>query len=500
MLRKDPMLRDSNSLYKRPMHAIRPMRFAAVAVAALLASGCSFIPKYERPAAPVAGAFPGGNVAAGQTAAAAADIAWQDYFPDARLKQLIGIALANNRDLRVAVLNVEQTRATYQIRNADLYPSVGGAFNASRAPSAVNGNLTNSFSVGLAVTAWEIDFFGRVASLKEQALAQYLATDEGRKAAQISLVSAVANTWLNVLADEELLAITRQALGTREESLKLTKLRFDSGVSSELDFQQATSLAESARATLAQAQRQRALDENALTLLLGQGLPEGVLQGGAARLSDAINLPEVPAGLPSDLLTKRPDIRQAEQQLIAANANIGAARAAFFPRISLTAQAGTASNQLSGLFKSGSWGFSIAPSLLLPIFDAGRNQAGLESANATRGIAVAQYEKSIQTAFREVADGLAGREALTEQLRAQRAQADAEAQRFKLSDLRYRNGIASYLDMLDAQRSLFTAQQAVVQVRLAQLQNQVLLYKALGGGWTEAQVAAAAQQPVRQTP
>jgi multidrug efflux system outer membrane protein len=477
----------------------RAPRLAATALAALLATGCSFIPAYERPAAPVSAAFPGNSAAQmGQTAAAAADIAWQDFFPDPRLKQLIGTALANNRDLRVAMLNVEQTQAAFRIRRADQFPTVNAAANASRGPNATNGNLTNSFSMGLAVTAWEIDFFGRVASLKETALAQYLASDEGRKAAQMSLVASVANTWLSILADEELLAITRQALGTRDESLKLTKLRFDSGVSSELDFQQATSLAESARATLAQAQRQRALDENALVLVLGQPVPEGVLAGGAARLSDAVNLPDVPAGLPSDLLIKRPDIRQAEQSLIAANANIGAARAAFFPRIALTAQAGSASKELSGLFKSGSWGFSIAPSLLLPIFDAGRNQAGLDSANAGRSIAVAQYEKSIQTAFREVADGLAGREALAEQFRAQRAQTAAETQRFKLSDLRYRNGIASYLDILDAQRALFAAQQAVVQVRLAQLQNQVLLYKALGGGWNEPQVAVA--QTIRQPP
>ena len=491
------MLLDTRILERR---SGRARRLAATAIAALLATGCSFIPVYERPAAPVSGTFPGNSAAnAGQTAAAAADIAWQDFFPDARLKQLIGAALANNRDLRVAMLNVEQTRAAYQIRRADQYPTLNAAANASRGPSATNGNLTNSFSVGLAVTAWEIDFFGRIASLKDAALAQYLASDEGRKAAQLSLVSSVANTWLSILADEELLAITRQALGTRDESLKLTKLRFDNGVSSELDFQQASSLAESARATLAQAQRQRALDENALVLLLGLPIPEGVLAGGAARLSDAVSLPDVPAGLPSDLLIKRPDIRQAEQSLIAANANIGAARAAFFPRIALTAQAGTASKQLSGLFQSGSWGFSIAPGLLLPIFDAGRNEAALESANASRSIAMAQYEKAIQTAFREVADGLAGREALAEQLRAQRAQAAAEAQRYKLSDLRYRNGIANYLDILDAQRAQFTAQQAVVQVRLAQLQNQVLLYKALGGGWTEPQVAAA-PQPARQTP
>jgi len=258
-------------------------------------------------------------------------------------------------------------------------------------------------------------------------------------------------------------------------------------VASELDFRQAESLTQAARATLAQQKRQRALDENALALLLGQALPDDIRAGlTGSKLVDASVMAPLPAGLPSDLLTLRPDIRQAEQQLIAANANIGAARAAFFPRISLTAQAGTASGELSGLFKSGSWGFSIAPSLLLPLFDAGRNQANLEISEASRGIAVAQYEKAIQTAFREVSDALAGQATLGEQAQAQQDQATAEAARLRLADLRYSNGVASYLDLLDAQRSLFTTQQAVVQVRLAQLQNQVALYKALGGGATEA--------------
>jgi multidrug efflux system outer membrane protein len=260
-------------------------------------------------------------------------------------------------------------------------------------------------------------------------------------------------------------------------------------------------LTEAARVALAQQQRQRALDENALVLLLGQALPADVRQslggqasgagGPATRLADAPVMPPLPAGLPSDLLIRRPDVRQAEQQLLAANANIGAARAAFFPRISLTAQAGTASSELSGLFESGSWGFTIAPQLLLPIFDAGRNRAGLDAAQVGRDIAVAQYEKSIQTAFREVADALAGRATLGEQLRAQEAQARAEQTRFNLSDLRYKNGVASYLDLLDAQRSLFATQQAAVQTRLAQLQNQVALYRVLGGGWkAEAPTAA----------
>ena len=455
----------------------------ALAAAALL-TGCSFMPTYERPAAPVPANYALTSAAAVPGAANTAP--WQDYFADPRLRQLIEIALDNNRDLRVAVLNIEQARATYQVRRADLYPGLGLAANASRAPATGTGDLTNSFSVGLAVSAWEIDFFGRIASLKEQALAQYLATEEGRNAAQVSLVAAVANGWLTLLADEELLGLSRQTLASRDESVRLTKMRLDVGVASELDFRQADSLSQAARATLAQQKRQRALDENALVLLLGQALPDDVRNGLAGgKLADAPAMSPLPAGLPSELLTRRPDIRQAEQQLIAANANIGAARAAFFPRISLTAQAGSASGELSGLFKSGSWGFTIAPSLLLPLFDAGRNQANLEISQAGRSIAVAQYEKAIQTAFREVSDALAGQATLEEQAQAQQQQAQSEAARLNLADLRYRNGVASYLDLLDAQRSLFTTQQTVVQVRLAQLQNQVLLYKALGGGAPE---------------
>ncbi len=460
--------------------------FTTLAAAALLA-GCSFIPTYERPAAPIPSTY---SIIGGQTAVtASADAeaaAWQDYFAEPRLRQLIESALANNRDLRVAALNIEQARAAFQVRRADTYPGVGLAANASRAPSVTTGNMTNAFSTGLVIPAWEIDFFGRIASLKEQALAQYLATEEGRNAVQTSLIAAVANGWLNLLADEELLDLSRQTLASRDESVRLTKMRLDAGVVSELDFRQAQSLTQAARVTLAQQTRQRALDENALALLLGQPLPQGVrasLPG--SRLADAPAMVPLPAGLPSQLLARRPDIRQAEQQLIAANANIGAARAAFFPNISLTAQAGTGSGELSGLFKSGSWGFSIAPSLLMPLFNAGRNQANLDNSEAARRIAIAQYEKAIQTAFREVSDALAGQATLAEQTQAQQLQAQAEAARLQLSDLRYRNGVSSYLDLLDAQRSLFSAQQALVQTQLQQLQNQVMLYKALGGGATQ---------------
>ena len=356
--------------------------------------------------------------------------------------------------------------------------------------------------VGLSMPSWEIDFWGRIRSLKEQSLAQYLATEEGRKAAQISLVASVANTWLGLQADEELRAISQRTLQTREESVRLAKLRFDAGVSSELDFQQARSLTENARATLAQQTRQRDLDINALTLLVGSTLPTELLtslQG--KRLADLPALANVPAGLPSELLLRRPDILQAEQMMIAANASIGAARAMFFPNISLTAAAGFANTELSDLFRSGSTTFSIAPSLYLPLFTAGRNQANLEVAQAGQKIAAAQYEKSIQTAFREVSDALVSRRALASQLQAQQSQLQAEAARLKLSNLRYTNGVASYLDLLDAQRSMFTLEQSVVQVRLAELQNQVQLYKALGGGWTETQATTEnTRQPLQAQP
>ena len=449
----------------------------SVLATALLLAGCSMMPTYERPAAPVAPAWAG--TPGTPAAQPAADIEWQSYFSDPQLQQLIALALQGNRDLRVAALNIEQARAQYQVREADRFPTVNAAVTGSRTPNAAGG-ITSVYNAGFSISAWEIDFFGRLSSLKEAALAQYLATEEGRKAVQISLVAAVATGWLNLLADEELLAITRQTLATREESLRLSRLRFDNGATSELDYRQAQSLTEAARVALAQQQRQRALDENALVLLLGQPLPAGFAVTGTTA---AVTLAELPAGLPSELLVRRPDIRQAEQQLVAANANIGAARAAFFPRIALTAGVGTASSHLSNLLRSGSWGWTLAPQALLPIFDAGRNQANLESVTAARSIAMAQYEKSIQVAFREVADAMAGRATLGEQLRAQQAQADAEAARFNLSDLRYRNGVASYLDLLDAQRALFTARQAVVQARLAQLQNQVVMYKTLGGGW-----------------
>lgn len=468
-------------------------RLLWAAVSAAVLSACSMIPSYERPAAPVAAQFPAmSGLGVASTSTPAADIQWQSFFTDAKLKQLLEAALKNNRDLRIAVLNIEQARAQFQIRRADQFPTIGAALTGSRQASGSGSNSSSSasvYSAGLAVTAYELDFFGRVASLKEAALAQYLATEEGRKTAQISLIASVATTYLALLADDELLLITQQTLDTRRATFKLAKLRFDNGVSSELDVRSAESLLEAANTALAQQTRQRALSSNALTLLVGQSL-DGDLTLGSSTALDATAFQDVPAGLPSDLLVRRPDIRQAEQLLIGANANIGAARAAFFPRISLTASAGSASSRLSDLFQSGSWGWTLAPQLLLPIFDAGRNSAGLASSKAAERIAVAEYEKAIQTAFKEVSDALAGLATFAEQLRAAQAQANAEAVRLRLADLRYQNGVASQLDQLDAQRSLFAARQAVVQTRLAQLQSQVTLYKVLGGGWKDDAVAS----------
>jgi multidrug efflux system outer membrane protein len=468
-----------------------------LAATAFALAGCSsLIPPYERPAAPVAASYPPdtapGTPSGGETAA---DIDWQRFFVEPRLTQLIGLAIANNRDLRVAVLNIEQTRALYQVHRADELPSVGVGATVARQPFGAS--IATVYGVGFVVNNYELDLFGRVHDLSQAALAQYFATAEARKAAQISLVSAVANAYLNVLADDELLRVTQQTLQTREDSNRLTKLRFDNGVSSELDYRQAESLLEGARAALAQAQRQRMLDENALVLLVGQPLPPDLAP---PMPLEQQKIADLPAGLPSDLLVRRPDIRASEQQLLSANANIGAARAAFFPRITLTGSFGTASSELSGLFKGGSWAFTGTAELLQPIFDAGRNQANLDFARASRDVAVAQYERSIQSAFREVSDVLAGRATLGEQLRAQAAQTNALAIAYRLSDLRYRSGAASFLDTLDSARALFAAQTLLVQTQALQLQNQVALYRALGGGWNESAELAAGTTPAIPPP
>ena len=459
-------------------------RLAPLAAAALLAA-CSFTPTYERPAAPVPAAFPLPAAASGTPAPA---LAWNEFLADARLRRLVEAALVNNRDLRIAVLNVEQARAALGVARADQWPTVNAGVGANRT------SVSDSYSAGLQVSAFELDLFGRVRSLSDAAAARWLASDEGRRAAQVALIAAVASADLALRADDELIRVTEQALAARESSLKLVRVKFEAGASAEPELRAAESLLAAARTSVIALQRQRALDQNALLLLLGQALPADLPP--AATLENT-PLADLPAGLPSEVLLQRPDIRQAEQLLIAANANIGAARAAFFPRISLTGSVGFASTQLSSLFDHTAWSF--APQLLQPIFDAGRIEANLEAAKAARAIAVAQYEKSIQVAFREVADALAGRATLGDQLAAQQAQAQAEQRRLVLADLLFQGGAASALDRLDAERSALAARQAVVQLQLAKAQNAVLLYRVLGGGAgpVMAGAPAAASAPAR---
>ena len=450
-----------------------------IAVAALLAACAGPEPKRpvasEAAAAAVPQAFP---QAGGAGSSAAVDLPWAQAFKGPRLQKLIPLALANNRDLRVAVLNIESARATAGARDADLWPTVNAGISGSRSPTAAGG-INSLYQAGLQVSAYELDLFGRLRGLSAAAAAQVLAAQSNQQAVRTALGAAVANAEIALQADEALLKLTRDTLTTREQSLSLTRQRFDGGVSNELDLRSAESSFQAAQAILAQAQRQRALDQNALALLIGGPLPAD-LPAPTGDLADFEPLAELPAGLPSEVLTRRPDIRQAEFALAAADANIDAARAAFWPRITLTGSVGTASGHLSDLFKNSAWSF--APSLVQPIFDAGRNRANLSGARASRDIALAQYEKAIQTAFREVADGLAGRTTLDQQRTALTAQVEAESRRLNAAEQRYTAGVSSALDRLDAQRSLFAAQQTLVQVQSQRAQSLVTLYRALGGG------------------
>ncbi|RZT36261.1 AdeC/AdeK/OprM family multidrug efflux complex outer membrane factor [Cupriavidus agavae] len=462
-----------------------------VAAAAVL-SGCSLIPTYERPAAPVDAAYPQGDAYKGATAAAqvpsAVELGWRDYFADPRLQRLIEVALQNNRDLRVAALNVEAYRAQYRIQRADLFPEVGatGQGTRQRVPAELSTTgqrvISSQYGVSLGTTAWEIDLFGRLRSLSQAALEQYFASEEARRSTQISLVASVANAYLTMRADEANLQVTRDTLGAYERTYNLTKRSFEEGVASRLDLRQSQTQVENARASLARYTRLVAQDANALTLLLGAGMPADLPIG---LTLDQKLVADVPAGLPSDLLQNRPDILAAEHRLKSANADIGAARAAFFPRISLTASAGTASRQLSGLFDAGSGTWLFSPQITLPIFTAGSLQASLDYARIQKDINVATYESTVQSAFREVADGLAARGTFTDQLEAQQRLVEASQDYYRLAEGRYRTGVDSYLTLLDAQRQLFTAQQALIDARLNQLTSEVNLYKALGGGLNE---------------
>lgn len=441
-------------------------------------AGCSLIPDYERPPSPSAAQYP----VATQPATNRED--WRTLFNDPALKQLIATALANNRDLRVAALNVQAFQAQYRIQRADLLPAVSANANElrQRMPSSVTGGraqITSAYAVNLGISAYELDLFGRVRSLSEQALQSWLATEQARRSAELSLVANVANAYLTWRADQQLLELSRDTLTADEQSLHLTTRNREAGKSSALEQAQARTSVDSSRVNLARYQRLAAQDLNSLTLLVGAPVSE---QLPALPLASELVSP-LPVGLPSDLLQRRPDILQAEYRLKAANANIGAARAAFYPSVSLTANAGTASRDLSGLFSAGSGAWTFQPQISLPIFNAGSLRASLDYSKLQKDVAVAEYEKSIQTAFQEVADGLAARSTYQQQLQAQRNLVAATQTYYNLAQNRYRNGVDSSLTFLDAQRSLFTAQQALISDRLAQLVAEVNLYTALGGGW-----------------
>lgn len=460
---------------------------ATLALTALLPA-CSLIPDYLRPQSPVADSYPYATASdtSGQTPAA--DIRWQQMFTDARLQKLIAMALEKNRDLRIAALDIEAARAQYRIQRAARLPTINATADATRARTAnIFGTGTGVlppytiYNVGLGFTAYELDFFGRIDSLKQQALQQFLATQEARTSAQIALVAEVASAYLQQRALEEQLALATQTQTSQQSSYDLAGKVFEFGNSSALDLRIAETQLETAKANVAALKRQSAQAENALVLLVGGPLPADL--PATQPLDAQLLVSALQPGLPSELLTRRPDIRQAENLLKAANANIGAARAAFFPTIKLTTTVGTASSELDGLFKSGTGVWTFSPQLVLPIFDGGRNKANLSLAEVQRDTNVARYEKAVQTAFREVADALVATNLLDEQIAAQQRLTDAEQARFKLSDLRYRNGLDSNLNLLDAQRSLYTAQQTLVELRLSRQTALVTLYKALGGGW-----------------
>lgn len=461
------------------------------AVSALLLGACTLAPNYERPSAPVPSAWPEGRaydpegIAGKPGEPVLADLGWRDFFLSDAMRSLIEQSLANNRDLREAMLNVEQARALYRVQRADLLPGIRaeGSMARERVPGDLSGTGQAStgtrYDVQANVASYELDLFGRVRSLNEQALQEYFATEEARQAAQITLIAEVANAYLTLKADQRLLALTEETLGTQEKSLELVQLTFDRGISSKLDLAQSQTAVETARVNRYAFIRQVARDRNALTLLVGAPIDEDALDR-----ADNIDsfVADLPAGLPSDLLRNRPDIQQAEHALQGANANIGAARAAFFPRITLTAAGGTASGSLSGLFEPGSGAWSFMPQVSLPIFEGGRNIANLEVAEIQKDINIARYEGTIQTAFREVADALAGRGTYDAQVAAQQALVDATDESYALAERRYRSGIDSFLTLLDAQRSLYAAEQELIRTQLARVSNTVNLYKVLGGG------------------
>ena len=455
---------------------------------AIAQAGCTLRPKYARPEAPVPAQWPSGEIYQDTRTATdaldAPDLRWEEFFADEKLQKLIQTALTNNRDLRLAALNVERARAMYGIQRAELLPTVDvvGSGSRQRVPADLSPTgrrqTMEQYSVNLGVFSWEPDLFGRIRSLKDRALEEYLATEQARRSAQILLVSSVANAYLTLAADRESLTLAETTLAAQRDTYNLVKRSYDLGLVPELDLYRAQAQVDAARGDIARFTQLVAHDENALNLLLGAPASGELLP---ATLSGVTPLREISPGVSSEVLLRRPDVLQAESLLRAAHADIGAARATFFPRISLTAAVGTASGELSGLFESGSGTWSYAPQIVMPVFDT-RTWSALRVTRVQRKMAVTQYEKAIQNAFKEVADALSVRGTVDQEVSAQQSLVNAVAETYRLSNARYDRGIDSYLSVLDAQRSLYAAQQGLVSLRLAKLANRVRLYAVLGGG------------------
>lgn len=467
---------------------LRGAIFLCTLAGVLTMTGCALAPRHETPSLPVASAYPadtGIQPAATFSGPIAPEVSWRDYFADPHLQALIAQALENSRDLRGAALRVEEARATYGIQRANQFPAIAAGVDGSRARTPADLSITgrsgigSQYQVSLGLAAWELDFWGRVRNLKDAALETYLATDEARRAATIGLIAEVADAYLTLRELDERSVLARRAIVSREESFRIFTRRYEVGAIARMDLVQVETLLHQAKTLATQLEQARAAQAHALTLLVGaplSPLPDEV------PVDDRAVLHDLRVGLPADLLLQRPDIVAAEHRLRAAHANIGAARAAFFPRITLTGSFGTASAELGGLFDSGSQAWRFLPSLSLPIFDAGRNRASLDLAEVRRDLAVVNYEKTVQTAFREVSDALSARHWLAEQVRIQQATLAAQADREHLARLRYDNGSAPYFEVLDAQRDLLAAEQQLVQTRRALLSSRISLYAALGGG------------------
>ncbi len=468
--------------------ALRSLAVICAAGLGILAAGCSFAPKYTRPALPVTEEYPADAPKPVDTkpdARVAAEVAWRDYFTDPELQAMIEQALEHNRDLRIAVLRVLEARAAFQIRRADQFPTLdanAGAFRVG-VPESLSGTgssrTASVYDVGVGVMAWELDFWGRVRNLKDAALEQFLSSDAARRAVTLSLIAQVADGYLSLRELDERIVIARETIKTRQESFRIFTRRFEVGTTTRLDVAQVETLLTQAQALGAQLEQARAAQAHALTLLVG-AQPARLSE--RSNLNDNALLPDLPVGLPSDLLQQRPDIVAAEHRLKAANANIGAARAAFFPNITLTGFFGGASSDLGNLFESGTKAWLFWPQLSLPIFDAGRRSANVDLAEVRRDAAVADYERTVQGAFRDVADALSAQHWLAQQLAIQRRALAAQQERARLAQMRYDRGTATFLEVLDAQRDLLSTEQTVVQLRRALLSSRVSLYAALGGG------------------